>query len=155
MSTLLCAMALVLEMDAGGSSLNEQPSQFHDLCGASETSISISQNGSHVVHIGGIFSFSRGHPGALFLLTNIMEELGFEELVHFIGHGVDGVVREVWSGVIGGTGRGAALPARNVHTLQVLGDVDHLDGVKGSKSVDEGAGIEVGPQSVVKLGCHL
>lgn len=71
----------------------------------------------------------RSHLRSGFVLHLILEDLSLEELVNLIRNSISGVVSEIGTGFIGSRGGGRTLPARDVDSLQVLGQIDDLDGV--------------------------
>mmetsp|Transcript_39892 Transcript_39892/g.49290 ORF Transcript_39892/g.49290 Transcript_39892/m.49290 type:complete len:299 (-) Transcript_39892:19-915(-) len=154
-AALLGARLLVLNVDASSSVLDEHLRQLHGGSDASVAGVSISDDGIQVVHAGSLGAFIWLHATSLLILLAIVEQLGTEELIHLVGHGVVRVVCHIWAGLVGGGGSGRALPSADVHGGQVLGHLSDLNCVKGAEGVGAGAFGLVLTEHLVQLLRHL
>mmetsp|Transcript_40457 Transcript_40457/g.104674 ORF Transcript_40457/g.104674 Transcript_40457/m.104674 type:complete len:452 (-) Transcript_40457:157-1512(-) len=134
-AALLGARLLVLDVDAAGAVLDEHLRELHGGGDAAVAGVRVGDDRIEVVHDGGLGPVLRGQAAALLVLLAVVEELGAEELVHLVGHRVVGVVRDVGPRLVGGRGRGAALPAADVDGGQIFGHLHHLHGVQSSEGV--------------------
>ena len=150
-SALLGTRLLIFQMDTSSTRKNLHLDQLHDGSHTTETGITISNNGTEEINLGGVKPLLLGHVGTSLTLLAVMEKLGLEELLNLAGDGVGGVVSEIGSGLLGGGGGGRALPSRNVDALQVLGHLGDLDGVKSTEGVDELPVVETLTAEVVHL----
>mmetsp|Transcript_44348 Transcript_44348/g.105605 ORF Transcript_44348/g.105605 Transcript_44348/m.105605 type:complete len:297 (+) Transcript_44348:885-1775(+) len=150
-AALLGARLLVLDVDPSSASLNEHLGQLHGGGKATVPRVCIRDDGVQVVHAGRLGTVRRAHAPALLVLLSVVEELGTEELVHLVGHGVVGVVRHVGARLVRGGGGGGALPAAHVDGGEVLGHLRDLHGVQRPEGVGAGALGLVLPQHFVQL----
>lgn len=88
---LLRARSLVLNVDTGSASLDEKLGQFHDRGQTTVASVGVRDDGSEVVNVGHLVTLVLWGGDALLTLLPVVEELGHEELVDLVGHGVLGV----------------------------------------------------------------
>ena len=150
-TALLGTRLLVLQMDTSSTSEDLHLDQLHDGGHATETSVTISNDGAEEIDLGGVEPLLLGHVSASLFLLAVMELLGLEELLDLSGDGVGGVVSKIRSRLLGGRGGGRALPATDIDALQILGHLGDLDRVKSTKGVDELPVVEAFTAEVVHL----
>lgn len=132
-ATLLGTRGLVLNVDTGGTSLDEHLGELDDGSQTSVTSVGIGNDGSQVVDGGReLGSLGLGDGKSLLVLLSVVEQLGKPQVLDLVGNGVHGVVSEIGRGLVGGGGGRRRLPSGNVDGVEVLGHLGHLDGVKGT-----------------------
>mmetsp|Transcript_42402 Transcript_42402/g.64170 ORF Transcript_42402/g.64170 Transcript_42402/m.64170 type:complete len:513 (+) Transcript_42402:271-1809(+) len=154
-AALLGAWFLILDVDAGGTIFDEHFCEFHCRGKTSVASVGVGNDRVEVVDRLGLGPHLGGHAASLLILLPVMEELGSEKLVHLVGNSVVRVVGDVGSRLVGSGGSGAALPARDVHSGQVLGHLSNLDGVQSTEGVGASAlGLMV-PHHVVQFGAQF
>eukprot|EP01084_Bolivina_argentea_P276482 471760_1 len=134
-AALLGPWLLVLIVHTRSPGLDEQLGQLHHRREPPVSRIRVGDTGPQVVHRGGGRALLSRHAHALLLLPAVVEALGAGELVDLLGHCVHGIVCEVGSGLVGGTGRRRALPAGDVDCLQAWGHGDHLHRVQSAEGV--------------------
>ena len=137
-ATLLGTGGLVLNVDTGGTALDEQLGELHDGGQTTVTGIGIGNDGTEVVDVGDVGALALGGGDALLALLPVVEQLGHEQLVDLVGDGVHGVIGQIGRGLVGGRGGGRALPARHVDGVEELG---HLGDHGGVKAAIGGAGL--------------
>ena len=91
-STLLRPWCLVLDMDACCTLLDEHLSELEDSGEATVSGVGVGDDGAEVVDVSGLGGFGRGEVGAGFALLAVMEELGLEEVLYLVWHGVGRVI---------------------------------------------------------------
>ena len=91
-AALLRARGLVLDVNAGGTALDEELGELHHGSQTTVTSIGVSNDRGEVVDVGKVGTRLLGVAQALLALLSVVEELGHEELVDLVG---DGVLRKV------------------------------------------------------------
>lgn len=142
-ATLLGARSLVLDVDTSSTSLNEELGQLHDGSQPTMPSVGISDDGPQIVDVGNIATLRLGSRDTLLTLLSVVEQLGHEKVVDFVGDGVlalvstagehdsaarayHRVVGKIGGGLVGRGGSGRALPAGHINGVQVLGHLgDH------------------------------
>lgn len=139
-TALLGTGSLVLNVDTGGTSLDEHLGELDDGSKTSVTGVGIGDDGSQVVDGGGeLGSLGLRQRQSLLVLLSVVEELGKPQVLDLVGDGVHGVVSQIGRGLVGGGGGRRRLPSGNVDGVEVLGHLGHLDGVEGT--VGEGGGV--------------
>lgn len=88
MATLLCTRRLILNMNTSRTTFNKELGQLHDSSETAMSRIGIGDDGSEVVVVLDGAAFFAGGGYALFALFSVVEELGHEQLVDFVGDGV-------------------------------------------------------------------
>lgn len=68
--------------------LDEQFGELHDRSETTMTGISIGDDGSKVVVVLNLIALFSGGGDSLFSLFTVVEQLGKEQLIDFIGHGI-------------------------------------------------------------------
>lgn len=94
--------------------------------------ISISNNWSHVVKVGGGFALLGGQPSPGVPLLAIVHRLGLEQPLDLVRYGVVRVVAKIRRDLVGAGQEGGTCPAGNVQDLLVGGLLGHLHRVNGT-----------------------
>lgn len=100
-TALLGARGLVLDVNTGGTLLNEELGKLHDSRQTTVTSVGISDDGPEVVDVGNLGALFFGGREAFLALLAIMEELGHEEMCDLVWHSGIGVVSKIRTGFVG------------------------------------------------------
>ena len=79
---------LVFNMNSSGAALNKELGELHDSSQTSVTGIGISNDGAEVVVVLDLVALLSRGGDALFPLFPVVEQLGEEELVDFVGDSV-------------------------------------------------------------------
>lgn len=80
-SALLCPRRLVLDVDSGGTLLDEHLRELHDGGETSVSGVGIGDDGAEVVDVGGFGALGGGEVGASLALLAVVEKLGHEEVL--------------------------------------------------------------------------
>ena len=86
-TALLGSGSLVLNVDTGGTLLDEELGELHDGSETAMASIGVGNDGSEVVNVGDTGALVLGGSKTLLALLAVVEELGLEEVADLVGDG--------------------------------------------------------------------
>jgi hypothetical protein len=86
-AALLCPGSLILNVNTGGTLLDEQLCELHDSCEAAVSSVCVGNDRSQKIGIGDFCAVGLWCGDSLFALLSVVEELCHEKVADLIWHG--------------------------------------------------------------------
>ena len=101
-------------------------------------SVGISDDGAEIVDGGRASEFRVAQVAARFALLAVVEELGHEEVLDFVRNGVGRIVGKIGAWLIRARASAGGLPPGDVDSLEVLGHLGDLHGIKAARHMISG-----------------